>query len=325
MSNQLTTLTKGEKAYTGNNLYAAQIFTHNPYANKANFSPYPFYAISYGAKRPSASAHATWVTKMIKLNNSLNVDAQRDIDSKEPKVNIWNAPASVPTKPKQSFWQSLKKGSEENSRKTIKAIGSGSELRAAILAEEKGRWPSPEWRAIVLNYQNIVGMAPKIAYLREHQPIQYLHLLRAGYFEPIPVAWATQASNPLKFVIEASEGWRGITPSWRGYEDTAEERLYWVLNHREGSSSTARMKPDFISALDMARDRMARAVAPPPDYFDANDVCQVQDKSHGYSKQVMPPPFRAYDRPETSSDDTMILLDTSGSMDFNAMRPVYEK
>lgn len=167
-------------------------------------------------------------------------------------------------------------------------------------------------------------MTGKISHLRQCQPIQYLHLLRAGYFEPIPVAWATQASNPLKFSIEAAAGWRGITPAWRGYEDTAEERLYWVLNHREGSIGM-RMKPDFISEMNMARARMAMAVEPPPLYFSADDTCHTQHTSAGYSKQVMPTPFKAYDRPEMPTDDTMILLDVSGSMDFDPMRPVYDQ
>jgi hypothetical protein len=176
----------------------------------------------------------------------------------------------------------------------------------------------------VANYQEKVGMFRMIADLRARKPIQYLHLLRAGYFEPIPVAWATQASNPLKFNIEAAAGWRGITPAWRGYEDTAEERLYWVLNHREGSVGM-RMKPDFISELNMARERMAKAVEPPPLYFAADDTCHVQHTSTGYSKQVMPPPFRAFDRPEVPTDDTMVLLDVSGSMDFDPVRPMYDQ
>ena len=39
----------------------------------------------------------------------------------------------------------------------------------------------------------------------------------------------------------------------------------------------------------------------------------------------MPPPFRPYDRPEVATDDTMILLDVSGSMDFQPVRPVYDQ
>ncbi len=230
---------------------------------------------------------------------------------------------------KKSKFSSLKnalfKPSEERAvSKPGKKVAQGQELRNSILAEEAGRWPDQEWRQIVAAYQDKVGMTKKIAHLRRHQPIQYLHLLRAGYFEPIPVAWANLASNPLKFSIEAASGWRGITPAWRGFEDTAEERLYWVLNHREGSTG-ARLKPDFISAMNMARARMATAVEPPPAYFSPNDTCHLQHTSEGYSKQVMPPPFRAYDAPEVSTDDTMILLDVSGSMDFDPVRPVYNE
>ena len=225
-----------------------------------------------------------------------------------------------------SFKKSLGiKSSEERAvAKVEKQINHNRALREAILAEERSRWPDEQWRYIVFAYQEKVGMARKIADLRARQPIQYLHLLRAGYFEPIPVAWAGQASNPLKFTIEAAAGWRGITPTWRGYEDTAEERLYWVLNHREGSVGM-RMKPDFISEMNMARARMALAVEPPPEYYSANDTCHIQHTSPGYSKQVMPSPFRAYDRPQTSTDDTMILLDVSGSMDFDPLRPNYDQ
>ncbi|TQW11586.1 WD40 repeat 2 [Cordyceps javanica] len=197
-------------------------------------------------------------------------------------------------------------------------------LRNSILQEEHARWPSQKWRQLVTEYQGKVGMTRKIAELREKFPIQYLHLLCAGYFEPIPVAWADQASNPLKFRIEGIEGWRGITPTWRGYEDTAEERLYWVLNHREGMAGQ-RLKPDMISALNMARQRMASAVEPPPQYFSATDTCHIQHTSEGYSKQVMAPPFQAFDAPETVADDTMILLDVSASMDFDPMRPNYNE
>lgn len=218
----------------------------------------------------------------------------------------------------------IKSTEERAASKIHKAVSQGLDLKQAILAEEFGRWPDEQWRYIVANYQEKVGMTNKIAHLRAHQPIQYLHLLRAGYFEPIPVSWAGQASNPLKFSIEASGGWRGITPAWRGYEDTAEERLYWVLNHREGSVGM-RMKPDFISEMNMARARMASAIEPPPEYYSDGDVCHTQHTSAGYSKQVMPTPFRPFDRPEVSTDDTMILLDVSGSMDFDPVRPNYDR
>ena len=225
--------------------------------------------------------------------------------------------------PKPSRFSSLRKSMGMKSSEE-KVVNKSVATRDAILEEEQGRWPDEQWRNLVTSYQDKVGMTQKIADLRARHPIQYLHLLRAGYFEPIPVAWATQASNPLKFSIEAAAGWRGITPAWRGYEDTAEERLYWVLNHREGSVGM-RMKPDYISEMNMARARMATAVEPPPLYFSANDTCHLQHTSDGYSKQVMPPPFRAYDRPEVATDDTMILLDVSGSMDFDPVRPIYEQ
>lgn len=157
----------------------------------------------------------------------------------------------------------IKSPEEKAVIKAEKLSAHARELRNAILEEERGRWPDQEWRDIVAVYQEKVGMTKKIADLRVRYPTQYLHLLRAGYFEPIPVAWATLNSNPLKFSIEAAAGWRGITPSWRGYEDTAEERLYWVLNHREGSVGM-RLKPDIISEMNMARARMASAVEPPP-------------------------------------------------------------
>lgn len=205
-----------------------------------------------------------------------------------------------------------------------KRYAEARELRDQILDEEDGRWPDQEWRQIVAAYQDHIGMARMIANLRARRPIQYLHLLRAGYFEPIPVAWANLASNPLKFTIEAAAGWRGITPAWRGYEDTAEERLYWVLNHRERVTGR-RMKPDIISALDMARARMESAVEPPPVYYSPEDVCHLQHTSKGYSKQVMPAPFKAFDAPEAPTDDTMILLDVSGSMDMTPGRAEYNQ
>ncbi|RDW66375.1 hypothetical protein BP6252_10010 [Coleophoma cylindrospora] len=216
----------------------------------------------------------------------------------------------------------VKSPEEKEADRLEKMAAYGRSLRDAILQEEHGRWPDEEWRHIVNAYQDKVGMTRKIADLRVRHPTQYLHLLRAGYFEPIPTAWANLASNPLKFSIEAAGGWRGITPAWRGYEDTAEERLYWVLNHREGSVGM-RMKPDMISAMNMARARMASAVEPPPGYYSADDTCHLQHTSDGYSKQVMPPPFVPFDAPEVSTDDTMILLDVSGSMDFDPVRPNY--
>ncbi|WPH04411.1 Hypothetical protein R9X50_00730200 [Acrodontium crateriforme] len=344
----------GEKAYNDCYQMSGALFSSNPYRYRV-ISPYGRFNTSsyYYMQVPRADCHAQSIHETIALNNQLNKQAQAEVAAMEPKVNIWNddelehqmsALSIAATADKK---RSLENGSQETTKKTsklssfraslgiksseeraagkvIKQIEKGRALRDEIIAEENGRWPDQEWRQIVAAYQEKVGMTYKIAELRMRSPLEYLHLLRAGYFEPIPVAWAGAASNPLKFTIEAAGGWRGITPSWRGYEDTAEERLYWVLNHREGSVGM-RMKPDFISEMNMARARMASAVEPPPEYFSPNDTCHLQHTSAGYSKQVMPAPFKAYDRPEQATDDTMILLDVSGSMDFDPVRPNYDQ
>ncbi|CAK7266056.1 hypothetical protein SEPCBS119000_001826 [Sporothrix epigloea] len=340
----------GERFYSGV-LMAPQIFSTNPYYLSCG-SPYGWgVSRTFNSQflmrpnRPDAQSHQAWIRATIALSNKLNLDAQRRADGHEPLHNIWEpvlpnvaqlqiddkkgggdskspSPSNEPVKKSKfaGFKKSLGIKPPEQ-----KAAEKAAELRVAILSEEAGRWPDSAHRQLVTDYQHKVGMFRHIATMRVRQPLQYLHLLRAGYFEPIPVAWATQASNPLKFSVEASEGWRGITPAWRGYEDLAEERLYWVLNHREGSVGM-RMKPDFISEMNMAMARMANAVEPPPTYFSADDTCmRLHTASHaGYSKQVMPTPFRAFDRPEQPSDDSMILLDVSGSMDFDPVRPKYD-
>lgn len=242
-------------------------------------------------------------------------DKKRPIDEKDDgasKRSSIAAPSNISATKKSKFSGlkrafSVKTPDEKAAVKTTKMMAENEGLRNAILFEEHGRWPDQEWRQIVANYQDKVGMTRKIADLRARQPTQYLHLLRAGYFEPIPVAWANMNSNPLKFSIEGAAGWRGITPAWRGFEDTAEERLYWVLNHREGSVGM-RLKPDMISAMDMARARMASAVPPPPAYFSPDDTCHLQHTSEGYSKQVMPPPFMPFDAPEQATDGTSFPL-----------------
>jgi hypothetical protein len=328
----------GEKAY--HDCYQTTFFSNNPYRFRV-VSPYGINVSAYyGMQTPNPRYYTMSVQQTIQLNAALNAEAQAAINAKEPQFNIWEidqldssmsnitiatvSPSQVDNKKRPvKKWPTKKRQSIAGSL-TKKMSARGRELRNAILEEEYGRWPDQEWRQIAAAYQEKVGMTRKIADLRARHPTQYLHLLRAGYFEPIQVAWTILASNPLKFSIEASAGWRGITPTWRGYEDTAEERLYWVLNHREGSVGM-RMKPDIISAMNMARARMASAVEPPPAYYSANDICHLQHTSEGYSKQVMPAPFRAFDAPEVSTDDTMIMLDVSGSMDFDPVRPNYNQ
>ncbi|PWY92280.1 hypothetical protein BO70DRAFT_357412 [Aspergillus heteromorphus CBS 117.55] len=326
----------GERAY--HDCFSVTVFSGNPYSTV--ISPYGLNPWEF--QRPNPTYYSKAVQQTIQLNTTLNAKAQAAVNDMEPKYNIWETdepdapaaddaqPAAASEPPKASKLAGLKKAlsmraSEGRSiLRTEKSNLRHRDLCAEILSEEAGRWPDAGWREIVSTYQAKVGMTEKIAELRAKRPLQYLHLLRAGYFEPIPVSWANRVSNPLKFRVDAQAGWRGITPAWRGYEDTAEERLYWVLNHRAGNTGT-RLKPDFISALDLARARMESAVEPPPDYFSADDACHVLHTSEGYSRQVMPAPFRAVDMPEDATDNTMILLDVSGSMDFQPMRPTYDK
>ncbi|KAF2159976.1 hypothetical protein M409DRAFT_60379 [Zasmidium cellare ATCC 36951] len=345
----------GEKAYDDNTMYGKnQLFSGNPYTFRV-VSPYGYWQNTWAPPAPIPGYYTRSLMQTIELNNALNREAQASINKKEPKHSIWeenqlegalgrmnisdekrrslvptDASSSARPEPKSrlsSFRKTLgiKSSDERTIGKAEKAVGHGSDVRSSILREEQGRWPDELTQALVTAYQQHMGMYGKIADLRNRSPIQYLHLLRAGYFEPIPVAWANDPSNPLKFSIEAAAGWRGITPAWRGYEDTAEERLYWVLNHREGAHVVSRLKPDYISEMRMAQERMAKAVPPPPDYYSATDQCHIQHTSAGYSKQVMPAPLRLEDRPETATDDTMILLDVSGSMDFDPVRPIYNE
>ncbi|KAJ5888058.1 hypothetical protein N7495_008099 [Penicillium taxi] len=295
----------GEKAY--HDCYQAALFHNNPY--RWIGSSYAPGSTSYNSiSRPDATCYTGALRRTISLNAKLNSDAQAAIDAIEPAMNIWpeepkpagmkvdatssssrdlEAPASSIKNAKSSRFSGLKKTlsimspEARAAAKATKAASQRIELRSAILTEESSRWPDAEWRQIVATHQAKVGITQNIAELRARQPIQYLHLLRAGYFEPIPVAWADNASNPLKFTIDSAAGWRGITPAWRGFEDTAEERLYWVLNHRQ-SPTGQRMKPDIISAMNMALSRMASAVEPPPTYFSIDDTCHLQHKSKGY-------------------------------------------
>lgn len=97
--------------------------------------------------------------------------------------------------------------------------------------------------------------------------------------------------------------------------------MYWTLSNRDTGGVV--IKPDIISALDMARARLDSAVDIPPAYYDPEDICHIQNTSHGYSKQVRSS-FR-WNTPMSQTDETMILLDVSGSMDFSPARPNYNQ
>src|ERR1700722_14265306 len=59
--------------------------------------------------------------------------------------------------------------------------------------EENQRWPTPEQRQIAKRYQTVIGIDHVAANHEKH----YLEFLRLGYFEPIPLSWATNPYNPL--------------------------------------------------------------------------------------------------------------------------------
>lgn len=227
----------GEKAYNDNTL---TLSWRNPYRFGV-VSPYGPFAGSYGGgsasfgqfstgswagMRPIPRYHTQAIQQTIRLNDSLNHQAQRDVDAREPSKSIWDDEVAsmqlghekqqagaepVPSNQTSKFSRRAKdflhiKSSEQ------KAIEEAQILKDSIIAEELGRWPDEMWRAIVAMYQEKMGMAGKIKYLRARRPIQYLHLLRAGYFEPIPVSWADRASNPLKFTVDAAAGQSLATP-----------------------------------------------------------------------------------------------------------------
>jgi hypothetical protein len=307
----------------------------------------------YRRSKPAPRYYDLYLQKVIELNISLNTAAQAAIEAMEMSTNVWenenpdindttsssntrdltvqghtfqDAHSAPPTdRPKDSKLTGLKKALSRKlvEQKLDKTISHARGLRSAILEEEKGRWPTQEWRQLVAAYQETVGMRGPIGNFRDQHPIQYLHLLRAGYFEPIPASWATCYSTPLKFTIDAVSGWRGITPAWRGYQNTAEERLFWTLNHRN-SVSEPRMKPDAISLRIMAHSRMESAIEIPSQYFSPYDICKLESVKQGYSKQIPPSPFRPLGTPQTSLDNTMILVEVSDSMDSEPLRPNYE-
>jgi chorismate mutase len=331
----------GEKSY--HDFTHLRFFNNNPYSEITS-SYAPNGSALYGMPRPDPQFHARFIEQTIALNLSLNAKAQAAVQALEPSFNIWeleqleciisnisttrhlstdgDGNVDKPSK-RKSFRKVLSvKTSDERTADKIKKKFAGSfDLRSDILKEEHGRWQYGTDREIVAAYQERVGLTQKVAEIRMHSPRQYLHLLRAGYFEPIPVAWQGPASNPLRFTIDSAAGWRGITPVWRGYKDTAEERLYWVLNHRAVGEAVT--KPDLVRELDMAIARMASTEEPNPRYHSPDDVCH-EHNSEPYSKQVKPT-FRSGYFPKTLTDETMILLDCSGSMDFYPVRPNYDK
>ncbi|KAJ5306778.1 hypothetical protein N7508_005793 [Penicillium antarcticum] len=332
----------GEKPY--HDFAHLRLSNNNPYSNI--MSSYSLAGSSmYGIGRPDPQLHAKFIQQTNALDLALNEKAQAALQLLEPSFNIWeleqlesfvsnmsltrrtSANGELTTEKaskRLSFRKALsvRSSDERTALKIKKKLAVSFDLRNEILKEEQGRWQDRIDRHIVSTYQEIVGIARAVAEIRTQMPIQYLNLLRAGYFEPIPVSWQSQASNPLRFAIDASAGWRGVTPTWRGYRDTAEERVYWVLNHRAGFQLTT--KQDLISELELARKRMGSAVELQPRYHSPDDICRSQYPREGYSKQIHPP-VHATRNIRSPTDETMILMDARGSMDFNPLLPNYNQ
>ncbi|GAD95359.1 hypothetical protein PMAA_090430 [Paecilomyces variotii No. 5] len=330
----------GEKVY--HNCYQSPLLSNNPYGHVVS----PYDSSGYGEPALRSNDYTLSLQQTVQLNLSLNEQAQAAVDAKEPLSSIWeignsnslargsSSSSGQPDDGNQST--SAARDSEGHRRfqlrglkKTfsIKSLDERTSARArglrdAIMAEEYGRWPDAGSQQAVRAYQESIGMTQEVAKLRSKCPTQYLHLLRAGYFEPIPAEWANLDSHPLMFRIDAPGGWRGITPAWRGFKNTAEERLYWVLNHRDGKNKIG-VKPDSISAMKMARSRIASAVEPPTAYYSDDDTCKLHH-IFTYSKQPIPT-IKILNVQGHRTGSTVILLDVSKSMDTPPIRPSYDQ
>ncbi|KAJ5338210.1 hypothetical protein N7452_004938 [Penicillium brevicompactum] len=327
----------GEKPY--HDFSHLRLSNNNPYANI--MSSYTLASSSLrGVAKPDPKFHLRFVQETIALDSALNEKAHAAVQLTEPSVNIWELEqleslvsdmsvtrrrsdygdnnSEKPSK-RSSFRKafSVRSSDERTALKIRKKLSGPFKLRSDIIEEEQHRWQDDTDRYLALTYQHRTGIARDVEELRTHKPLQYLHLLRAGYFEPIPIAWQCHTSNPLGFTIDSSAGWRGLTPGWRGYRTTAEERLYWTLKHRIGGETTK--KPDLISELDTARERMASAVQLHPRYHSPDDICNSQYPSRNYSKQIMPP-SRSFSSAKSPTDETMILMDACGSMNTSPLQ-----
>ncbi|CAG8297125.1 unnamed protein product [Penicillium olsonii] len=332
----------GEKAY--HDFSHLRLSNNNPYTSI--MSSYTLATSSLrGTAKPDPQFHTRFLQETRALDSTLNEKAHADVQNLEPSVNIWeleqleslvsdmshtrrqsaSGELNVEKSTKRSSFRkafSVRSSDERTALKIRKRLSGSFKLRSEIIEEEQHRWQDESDRMLVSFYQQQIGISRSVKKLRTHNPIQYLHLLRAGYFEPIPAAWEGPASNPLRFTIDSSAGWRGLTPSWRGYKTTAEERLYWNLKHRPGGDDIT--KKDLISEFEMAQERMASVAQPHPRYHSPDDICHTQYPSETYSKQ-MKPPFQANPDPKLSTDNTIILLDACGSMDSTPLKPRYNQ
>ncbi|KAJ3016655.1 hypothetical protein HKX48_003932 [Thoreauomyces humboldtii] len=183
-----------------------------------------------------------------------------------------------------------------------------------IEAEEFTRWgpPGSPLNDMVMRYIEAIGVTKHRLDLIENKPKQYLRLLRMGYFEPIPVAWAQDRRGPLnRPPLEMG-----------GFDDAGEERLYWALNVAGAARGASFLRVDDASMMAQQSFRVMAAHAVDMSWGSPIDFCQQgKTKKSSYSKQVPPAPVsRAVEEVRHLQTlgqvdvDTMILMDCSGSM-----------
>jgi hypothetical protein len=330
----------GEKPY--HDCTRLRFKNQNPYSFKIT-SPFSLVNFLTGMAKPDPIYHLQFLEETRAMNSTLNAAAEEAIQTLEPGFNIWDLEqleslvsnmsihrrtslgidGEVDKTSKRSGFRKaflMKSSDERTAIKMKKKFAGPSELRDEILAEEQGRWQDDNDKYIVTAYQESIGIIQEVAELRTKRPVQYLHLLRAGYFEPIITSWEGQVPSLLSFSIDSAAGWRGFTPTWRGFKTIAEERLYWVLSHRKGHKAYS--KPSSTAEIDQARERIATAIQPAQIYERPDEVSLVSGGSQRYSSQV-PMPIHTRGAPISPRDETMILLDTSSSMDTFPMCPEY--
>lgn len=331
----------GEKPY--HDCTRLRFKNHNPYSFKITS---PFSLVNFpltGMAKPDPHYHLEFIEQTRAMDSTLNAAAEEAIQALEPTFNIWDLEqlesfvSNMSTNRRSSMGSdggldktskrsgfrkafSMKSSDERTAIKMKKKFAGPSELRDEIIAEEQGRWQDSNDKQIVTTYQENIGITQTVAELRKHQPVQYLHLLRGGYFEPIMTSWEGQVPNSLSFTIDAAAGWRGFTPTWRGYNTIAEERLYWVLGNRPRKQKYN--KPALETELDKARSRMATAVQPGHVYESPDEINLVLNGSPRYSDQV-PMSLSGRKIPISPRDETMVLLETSSLMDSPPMKPEY--
>ncbi|KAF7982305.1 hypothetical protein HWV62_28984 [Athelia sp. TMB] len=260
-------------------------------------------------------------------------DNKHDMDSKHDIVLAYNHDMDSGSEPDiPAHYDGTASGKTDSSKKghghlwgNIKALvtlSQSPEHRNQYIQkceeEENRRWPTAQEREIAVRYQAAVGLQ----HLAISRDKRYLKRLSMGYFEPIPLAWSQDmyGRNPL---VQPCAGF-GIGK----YEDGAEERLYWTLNHavHDGKPRLKSMPRTEAQELLLAARRGRRAQTIDMSYISDGDAFQGNRryKQKGYTRQVPAIPVHraVYEMQHNVHEgkvqvDTMVLLDGSSSMGWD--------